>query len=258
LSDNVLVDTVDGVQRIRLNRPDKKNALTREMYGALADALSAANKANDVSVTVLLGAPGVFSAGNDISDFLADAQGNDSLGGDVLRFLDALVDCEKPLIAAVDGLAVGVGTTLLFHCDLVYATPGAVFATPFLDLGLVPEAGSSILMPRRLGDARAFELLVLGERFDAERMAEAGLVNKIMEPGELEATAIASATQLAAKPPEALTMSKQLLRGDKASLKAAMAAEVEAFKVRMKSPEAVEAFTAFMEKRPADFRKTGQ
>ncbi len=259
MSEAVEIVVADRIQSIRLNRPEKKNALTRDMYARLADGLERANGSDEIAVTVLMGSQGVFSAGNDIGEFLSGAvgggAGESQLAGDILRFLDCVAGTQKPLIAAVDGLAVGVGTTLLFHCDLIYASPTATFSTPFLDLGLVPEAGSSLLMPMRMGYARAFEMLVLGERFDAARMVEAGLVNRIVASEDLEATAMSAAARLAAKPPEALAISRQLMRGGRRRLTKCMREESKAFAERLSSPEAVEAFTAFVEKRPADFDK---
>ncbi len=257
MSETVVVEVSERIQIIRLNRPEKKNALTREMYARLAERLEAANASDDIAVSVLMGSGGVFSAGNDIGEFLSGAVGGGAVGGvadnqgepagEVLRFLDCVAGTQKPLIAAVDGLAVGVGTTLLFHCDLVYASPSATFSTPFLDLGLVPEAGSSLLMPMRMGYARAFEMLVLGERFDAARMVDAGLVNRIVAAEDLEATALAAAARLAAKPPRALSISRQLMRGGRRRLTKCMREESKAFAERLSSPEAVEAFTAFVE-----------
>jgi enoyl-CoA hydratase/carnithine racemase len=165
---------------------------------------------------------------------------------------------KKPMIAAVDGLAVGIGTTLLFHCDLVYATATASLRTPFLDLGVVPEAGSSLLAPLRLGYARAFELLILGEAMSAEKALAAGLVNAIVPAELLETTALKAAARLGRKPPEALALSRRLLRGDPAALTAQINEEVDIFAARLASPEAQEAFAAFLEKRPPDFKKLGK
>lgn len=241
----------DGrVQIMRLSRPDKKNALTGAMYAALSDAIEAGDRDAGVSAHVIIGSGGVFTAGNDIADFLAVGQGKGELAAEVLRFIRLLPVIEKPVIAAVDGLAVGIGTTLLFHCDLVYASPNARFSTPFLDLGLVPEAGSSLLMPRLMGYQRAFEMLVLGDVFDARRGVEAGFVNAIVEPADLEAAALKAAQRLAAKPPEALAIARRLLRGDASEISKRIDDEALAFKVRLSSPEAREAFQAFLEKRP--------
>lgn len=245
------------VQVLRLTRPEKKNALTQDMYRALSDALSAGDAAADVAVHVILGQPGVFSAGNDIGDFLAAASGARALPGEVVRFIESLPQVQKPMIAGVDGPAVGVGTTLLLHCDLVYATPAARLATPFLDLGLVPEAASSLLAPMRMGYARAFEMLVLGDVFDAERAREAGIVNRVVAADELESTVLSAAARLAAKPPAALALARRLMRGTPDAVLAHMREETALFKSCLASPEAREAFQAFLEKRKPDFSKLG-
>lgn len=245
----------DRIQTLRLNRPAKKNALTSAMYAALADALASGDAADDVTAHVFVGSGGVFSAGNDIPDFIASSQAGGALGGEVERFVRLLPRVAKPMIAAVDGSAVGVGATLLLHCDLVYAAPAARLSMPFLDLGLVPEAGSSLLLPMRMGYARAFEMLVLGEVFDAERAREAGLVNRVVPADELEQVALAAARRLSMKPPEALAIARRLMRGDTTALEARMTEEVGAFRRCLASPEAMEAFRAFMEKRPPVFRR---
>ena len=242
-------------QVIRFNRPDKKNALKSDMYAAMTDALIKGDASPDVTSHLFIGTGGVFTAGNDIAEFLERSKGGSALGTPVVSFIAHLAQVQKPMIAAVDGLAVGIGTTLLFHCDLVYATPSASLRTPFLDLGLVPEAGSSLLAPLRMGYARAFELLVLGEPFSAERAREAGIVNAIVPADQLEATAMKAAARLAAKAPEALALSRRLMRGDPSAIVARVAEEVKIFGARLSSPEAKEAFTAFMEKRPPDFSK---
>jgi enoyl-CoA hydratase/carnithine racemase len=218
------------------------------MYQGLRDAILTANDAPDIAATVFLGHPGIFSSGNDIADFLA---AREEWTGEVLSFLDALATSQKPLIAGVDGPAVGVGATLTFHCDLVYASGRAVFITPFVNLGLVPEAGSSLIGPRLMGHARAFEMLVLGEPFTAERALQAGFVNKIVLAEELEAAALAAAAALSAKPREAMLMSRRLLRGDPAEIAARIREEVQLFGERMASAEARGAFEAFLRKQVA-------
>lgn len=254
MSDDTLISIADGVQTIRFNRPGKKNALTAAMYGAMSDAIEAGDVNPDVAVHVILGSGGVFSSGNDINDFVATTRGT-SVPTQVLRFIRLLPRIAKPIVAGVDGPAVGIGTTMLFHCDLVYATPGAVFATPFLDLGLVPEAASSLLMPQRMGYARAFEMLALGSPFPSSRMVEAGLVNAVVAASDLESKVADAALALAAKPPEALKAARRLMRGDPAELIKRTDAEAVTFAERMSSPEAREAFQAFLEKRPPDFAK---
>ncbi len=181
MTPDIAIATTGGVQTIRFARPSKKNALTSDMYAALVAAIIRADGDDQVGVHLFLGQPDVFTAGNDLADFMSrSTSGSSVLEGPVLDFLRLLPKVEKPMIAAVDGLAIGIGTTLLMHCDLVYATPTARFQTPFLDLGLVPEAGSSLIGPRIMGHQRAFELLVLGEAFSAERARNAGLINAIV------------------------------------------------------------------------------
>lgn len=243
---DITVTTEGAVQTLRFSRPAKKNAITGAMYDALSDAFEAGDADPKVSVHVLLGSEGVFSAGNDIKDFLSSGPGGGGVAAQILRFVRTLPQVKKPIIAAVDGLAVGVGTTLLFHCDLVYATPEAVFSTPFADLALVPEAGSSLLMPRRMGYARAFEMLGLGAVFSAERMREAGVVNAVVPQPELEAVAMTAAKLLARKPPEALAATRRLMRGGPAEILARIDAEAAVFMARLASAEAKAAFEAFL------------
>ncbi len=240
-----------GVQVLRLNRPEKRNALTFEMYEALTDALIGSNQDSQVKVTLFIGGQGVFSAGNDIGQFV-EAPGRSA---PVIGFLQALVAAEKPLVAAVDGLAVGIGTTMLLHMDLVYASEAARFHTPFLDLGLTPEAGSSLIMPRRMGHLKAFEMICLGETLSAADALAANLVNRVVAAGELAATSMMAARRLAAKPAGALAAARRLMRGDADILARHMHAEEQVFAERLRSPEAREAFAAFLEKRQPDFAK---
>ena len=256
MTTDISITIRDRVQTIRFTRPDKKNALRSSTYVAMNAALAQGDADASVVAHLFIGSGGVFSAGNDIGEFAERAKGRSSLSEPIVQFIRALPTVRKPIIAAVDGLAVGIGTTMLFHCDLVYATPSASLRTPFLDLGIVPEAGSSLLAPLRLGYARAFELLVLGEPMSAEQALAAGLVNAIVAPDQLEATALAAAARLAKKPPEALALSRRLMRGDPAAIVARIDEEVGVFAERLASPEAREAFTAFLEKRPPDFTKT--
>jgi enoyl-CoA hydratase/carnithine racemase len=251
MSEHVEISREGAVQILRLNRPEKKNALTASMYAALAKALKSANANDKVAVTVIFGQPGIFCAGNDIIDFLAASQGGAILHG--FEFLKALVECDKPLIAAADGPAVGIGTTLMFHCDMVFASPRAVLQTPFVDLGLVPEAGSSLLGPRVMGHARAFELLVMGAPWSAEQAKEAGLVNAVVPSEELESTTLQVAEALAKKPREGVRLARRLLHGDPTALKSRMEEEGALFLERIKSDEAAAAFAAFLKKsaRPA-------
>ena len=242
------ITRADGIQTIRITRAAKKNALTSAMYTAMADAIEDGDASPDVAVHVLLGSGGVFSAGNDIRDFLNSSNGTAGLGPDVLRFIRVLPVIAKPLIAGVDGPAIGIGTTLLLHCDLVYATERARFSTPFLDLGLVPEAASSLLMPQRFGYARAFEMLVLGTVMTAGQAREAGLVNAIVSEDQLEHTVTDAARRLAAKPPAALAAARRLMRGDPAAILQRANDEAEAFRWQLASPEAKAAFEAFLTK----------
>jgi enoyl-CoA hydratase/carnithine racemase len=248
MSAQVEIATEGAVQTVRLSRAEKKNALTGEMYRALAGAFRAADASEGVAVTVLFGQPGIFCAGNDIADFLSAGEGSSFA---VLGMLDAITEMDKPLIAAVDGPAIGIGTTLLFHCDLVFASPRAIFQTPFVNLGIVPEAASSLLAPGLMGHARAFELLVMGEAFTAERARESGFVNRIVRSEELEEAALQAAEALAKKPQEALRLSRRLLKGDPALIKARMQEEVALFRERLKSGEARAAFAAFLQKASA-------
>jgi enoyl-CoA hydratase/carnithine racemase len=252
---DVEISVHDGVQVLRLTRPRKKNALTSAMYGELCEAFDRGDNDPAVAVHLITGSGGAFTAGNDLGDFLATAQGTGDLGTNVRRFVYLLPLIRKPVIAAVDGVAIGVGTTMLFHCDLVYATPASTFATPFLSLGLIPEAGSSLLMPRRMGYARAFEMLALGETFSAEQAVQAGFVNKIAAPDQIEETALEASRRLASLPPEALAMTRTLMRGNPVEILQQTDKEVIAFRERLASPEALEAFTAFFEKRSPNFRK---
>ena len=245
---DIEVERVGRVQTIRFNRAEKKNAITRAMYKTMADALVEADTNDAIGANVLLGQPEVFTSGNDLVDFLAVATGAEH-GGEVGEYLKAIATGEKPLLAAVDGLAVGVGCTTLFHCDLVYASPRAWLQTPFVDLGLVPEAASSLLAPRLMGHQRAFELLVMGERFEADRAERAGLVNELIRPDQLEEHTLSVAERLANKPPRALAISRKLLRGDKEEVLTRIVDEGEHFAQRLKSDEAKNAFMAFMAKK---------
>lgn len=231
---------------VRIDRPAKRNALTGAMYDAMTAALAEADRPESgIGAVVLTGTDGVFTAGNDIADFAAagdPARGARPAG----RFIRALAAVETPVIAAVDGPAVGVGTTLLLHCDLAYAAPGARFRMPFVDLGLVPEAGSSLLLPRRVGHARAAELLMLAEAFDAAEALRLGLVNAVVPAETLLAHALAQARRLACKPRAALSATRHLLRGDRAEVMAAIERETEAFSAALLTPEARAAFARFL------------
>lgn len=239
----------EGFLELRLDRADKKNALTRDMYDTLTAALKEVTARPEIAAVMLAGNGGVFCAGNDIRDFLAP---NGALSA--FHFIHAIADCGKPIVAAVQGLAVGVGTTMLFHCDLVYAAPGTRFQLPFAKLGLVPEAGSSLLLPARIGHAKAAEMLLLGHPIDAEAAERGGIVTAIVAVEEIDEHARAKARALVAMPPEALAATRRLMRSDRAAVESQMAAEETAFAQAIESDEAKEAFTAFLEKRPPNFK----
>ncbi|MGL4634391.1 MAG: crotonase/enoyl-CoA hydratase family protein [Beijerinckiaceae bacterium] len=247
MSQFIDINRQNGVLSIRMNRPDKKNALTADMYGAMAEAISSADGDSSIGATLILGVPGIFSAGNDLKDFAAfAAKGN--LGQEVLSFLRALAISEKPLLAAVDGIAVGVGTTMLMHCDYVLVSDRARLTTPFISLALVPEAASSLLAPRIMGHARAFEMLVMGRPFSGEQAVAAGLANAVIASDALEATAMAAATELAAKPREAVKLARKLIRGSPDEVLARIDEEALLFAQRLRSAEAQKAFMAFLNK----------
>ncbi|MGQ0709172.1 MAG: enoyl-CoA hydratase [Rhodoferax sp.] len=250
----LLTDTTQGVTTLTLNRLERKNAFTQAMYDGCAETLGQAAQDPAVRVVVLQGHETVFSAGNDIEEFLARASTHAE--SPVMHFLRALVDFPKPLLASVCGPAVGVGTTMLLHCDLVVAGDNAAFSLPFVNLGLCPEAASSLLLPQLMGYHRAAEALLLGEPFLAEAAMEAGLVNRIVPPTEANAVAQALARKLAAKPLAALMQTKALLRkGQRAQVHATLREEGTIFAQLLAEPAAREAFSAFLEKRRPDFSK---
>jgi len=251
---DILTHAEAGVMTITFNRLERKNSITSAMYAALADALDKAASDPAIRVAVLQGHETVFSAGNDIGDFLNQPPaGEDS---PVFRFLRGIAQFPKPLVAAVCGPAVGVGTTLLFHCDLVFAGDNAAFSLPFVNLGLCPEAASSLLVPQMFGYHRAAEALLLGEPFMAEAALEAGLVNRVLPPTEANAYAQAQARKLAAKPLSSLVETKRLMKlGQQGPVMERMQQEGASFSRMLREPAAREAFTAFMEKRKPDFSK---
>ena len=252
---DILVHTEAGVTTITLNRVDKKNSITSAMYATMADALVAAEADAAVRVVLLQGDATVFSAGNDIGDFLnKPPAGQDS---PVFRFLHGIAAFPKPIVAAVCGPAVGIGTTMLLHCDLVYAGDNAAFSLPFVNLGLCPEAASSLLLPQMFGYHRAAEALLLGEPFMAEAALEVGLVNRIVPPTEANGIAQTQARKLAAKPITSLIETKRLMKKGQSALVAQQMTEEGALFGRMlREPAAREAFTAFMEKRKPDFSQS--
>jgi len=228
-----------------MNRPDKKNALTAEMYVAMAEAIETAGGASPIRAILIMGGPGAFSAGNDLGDFMKAAMGGEGLGNAVLGFLYALARCERPLVAAVQGVAVGIGTTMMLHCDYAVAASNARFSTPFIALGLVPEAGSSLIAPRLMGQRRAFELLVMGKPLNGEEARAAGLVNQVVAADQVEAEAMKAAQAIAALPPEGVAISRRLMKGAPDEVVKRIDEEAAAFKQRLGSPEAREAFAAF-------------
>ena len=251
---DILSHTEAGVTTITLNRVDKKNSITAAMYSTMADALAQAEQDAAVRAVVIQGHVSIFSAGNDIGDFLNGPPSTQE--SPVYRFLRGISTFPKPLIAAVCGPAVGIGTTMLFHCDLVYAGDNAAFSMPFVNLGLCPEAASSLLVPQMLGYHRAAEALLLGEPFMAEAALEVGLVNRIVPPTEANGVAQAQARKLAAKPMSALVETKRLMKKGQAGLVAQqMSEEGASFGRMLREPAAREAFAAFMEKRKPDFSK---
>ena len=253
MSGHVVTGTTGGVLTLTLNRADKKNALLAVMYADIADALDEAAQDNAVRAAIITGSGDSFSAGNDLKDFLENPP--NSPDAPVFRFMRAVSTFPKPLIAAVNGAAVGVGTTMLLHCDFAYAVAGARFQLPFVNIAIVPEFASSLLLPRLVGSVRAAELLMLGEAFTAEKALELGLLNAVVAPADLLPTAQKTAAALAAKSPSALRETKALLRAGAREIATCIAVENEAVAARLASPEFKEAATAFFEKRAPDFSK---
>jgi len=251
---HIEVSQHDGLCQILINRPERKNALTHAMYTQLHEAITAAEADPEVRVLMLSGAGQCFTSGNDLQDFLQHPPQDDS--APVMVLLDTLLHARKPIVAAVSGHAVGIGTTLLLHCDLVYCDTTARFQLPFASLGLCPEAGSSYLLPLMAGHRKAAELLMLGQAFSPETAYEIGLVNEVVSPDALVALALTRARQLADQPVASVLLTKALLRkAPYAALAAHMKFEGQHFMARLNSPEAIEAFTAFREKRQPNFRQ---
>jgi enoyl-CoA hydratase/carnithine racemase len=244
--------TLNGVLTIEIARPEKKNALTMAMYAAMAQALVAARTDAAVRAVLITGQPGIFTSGNDIEDFVQrPPQGSDS---PVFQFMRALLDCDKPVVAAVTGAAVGIGTTLLLHCDFVYVSDEARLAMPFVSLGLVPEFASSLVVPRLMGHVKAAEKLLLGDPFSPAEAVECGIANAVLPAGEVVNHARRVAERFNHLAPTAVRESKKLMRaGLGAQVTHTMAVEGELFAQRLRSPEAQEAFQAFFQKRKPDF-----
>ncbi|RON51209.1 enoyl-CoA hydratase [Pseudomonas frederiksbergensis] len=249
MTDAIQLERERGLLTLRLNRPDKKNALTRAMYAQLAKALNEADQDPEINAVLITGSAECFTAGNDIADFLQ--QPPSSLDSPVFHFMLSLLDCRKPVIAAVAGAAVGIGTTLLLHCDLVYISRDARLRMPFVNLGLCPEFGSSLILPRLLGHAKAAELLLLGEGFSGEQAAEWGIATEALGSGE---AALAKAREMALRfeslPTEAVRISKQLMKApDRELVRKVIEEEGALFTQRLRSPEALAALSGFINRR---------
>ena len=240
----IVVTEENSIRMVRMNRPDKKNALTQTMYAEMTRALREAEANDAIRCVVLAGGPGAFCAGSDIADFQKRAEGG--LKPITVDFLHALARNPKPLLAAVDGLAIGIGTTMLLHCDYVVAASGATFATPFTKLGLIPEAASSLLGPMRMGHARAFALLVMGRAMSAEEAKAAGLINAVVDSAVLEETVLQAAREIAALPASAVALARKLIRGNLDDILRRVDTEAMHFKERLQSDEARAAFAAFL------------
>ena len=245
--------TLNGVATIEIARPEKKNAITAAMYRQMADALDAARADPAVRAVLITGQPGIFTSGNDIEDFMQRPPGTES---PAIVYMKALMGCDKPVIAAVTGAAIGIGTTMLLHCDFVYVSDEARLAMPFVSLGLVPEFGSSLIVPQLMSNARAAEKLLLGDPFTGADAVECGIANAVLPANEVVNHARRIAERFNALPPGAVRDSKTLMRRARAqSALETIAAEGELFAKRLRSPEAQEAFSAFFQKRKPDFSK---
>jgi len=251
--------TLNGVATIEIARPEKKNALTVAMYQAMADALRAADADASVRAVLISGQPGIFTSGNDIEDFMSRPPGqggSNAMDSPVFQFMLALLECNKPVVAAVTGAAIGIGTTMLLHCDFVYVSDEARLAMPFVSLGLVPEFASSLLVPQRVGHARAAEKLLLGEPFTPEQAVEYAIANAVLPAGEVLNHARRIAERFNQLPPGAVQQAKQLLRGpQREQIVETIRREGAIFASRLRSPEAMEAFQAFFQKRKPDYSK---
>ena len=255
--DDIITAHSAGILRVQLNRPAKRNAMTSAMYVALAGIFNEAAADEDTRVVLWHGAGDSFCAGNDIDDFLKNPPGPGE--SPQARLMEALVNFNKPLVAAVRGAAIGGGTTMLLHCDFIYAGDSTKFQMPFINLAVVPEFGSSFAVPLRIGQVRAAELILLGSSFDARRAAELGLVNQVVPDKDVLARARETAEKLAAKPAKALQASKRLIKQPfREQIKSAMKAENQEFSVQVRSEDAKEAFTAFLERRKPDFTKSAE
>lgn len=246
MTGQVIVADEGATRVIALRRPEKKNALTQEMYRAMTDAIDTAQNNPDIRCMIITGGSGVFTAGNDLDDFLKDGTSGDTRSAtSAVKFLYSLAHNAKPIIAAVDGVAIGIGTTMLLHCDYVLASTTATFSTPFIHLGLVPEGASSLLMPLTMGHQRAFAMLVMGRTFTAEEAHIAGFVNVVVAPGHTEAEARKVAREISKLPAEAVAISRKLIRQPPEELTRRINQESQLFGERLRSKEAIAAFEAF-------------
>jgi len=254
MTEHLIVTDEDATRVITLRRPEKKNALTQDMYRAMSEAIDTAQNNPDIRCFIITGGSGVFTAGNDLQDFLKDGTDTRSAefrSSNAIKFLHSLAQNTKPIIAAVDGIAIGIGTTMLFHCDYVLASTTATFTTPFIHLGLVPEGASSLLFPRTMGHQRAFATLVMGRTMHAEDARTAGFVNEVVAPGHTEVEARKVAREICALPAEAVAISRKLLKLPPEDLTRRIDQESHLFGERMKSQEAVAAFQAFFARKKA-------
>jgi len=254
MTEHVNTEIANGVMTLTLRRPEKKNALTGAMYDALSDALKRAEADTSIRVVLFQGDGDSFTAGNDLADFASQARGESAFDSPAHRFIQTISEASKPLVAAVQGNAVGVGTTMLLHCDLVYLADNARLITPFVNLALVPEAASSWLLPLRIGHVRAYAMFALGEPMEAAAALACGLANAVVPQGELRKRAHDAAMTLTKRPAGALSLTKKLMR-EHQRIATQIAEESLLFKERLTTPEAREAFAAFAERRPPDFTK---
>jgi enoyl-CoA hydratase/carnithine racemase len=254
VSQNIETIIEDRILKIKIDRADKKNALDLSMYQSLADAIHQADDDNNIRVSMISGVDDSFCSGNDIKDFLKNPPVDNS--SPVLQFVDAMIHAEKPIVAAVNGIAIGIGVTMLLHCDLVYASEDACFQMPFVNIGLCPEAGSTHILPFLMGHQKASELLLLGDMFDVNTAIDVGIVNSKVAAGELANASLQAASRIAAQPPHATKTTKGLLRAAmREQILAASQRENASFMPMLSGDEAKEALTAFMEKRSPDFSR---
>jgi enoyl-CoA hydratase/carnithine racemase len=252
MTGHLIVSDEDATRVIKLRRPEKKNAFSQDMYRGMSDAIDKAQNNPDIRCIIITGGSGVFTAGNDLEDFLKESTSEPDAprgASNAVKLLYSLAHNVKPIIAAVDGVAIGIGTTMLFHCDYVLASKSATFSTPFINLGLVPEGASSLLMPRTMGYQRAFAMLVMGRKFSAEEAREAGFVNVVVAPGHTEAEARKVAREICALPAEAVAITRKLIRPPPEDMTRRIDQEGHHFGERMRSKEAIAAFKAFADRK---------